>query len=455
MAVVCCNEPSAYRRQTLKIAKLLNKEDVDEIVYLSEDFVPPSEAAHISSGVNLMRCLERHGRLGPNHYHYLTTCLREVGRFDLATSLIQSMNCSLPFIPPSFTVPCQMQGLRLGILHSKRMQYAQHMGHMNALSRNQLFWENEWKAVFEMLCMSLGDCHNLPESGAMMKVLGITLSDINGSATSLVAAFRELRSINDIPVVRKILHEVDTHYDRLNITLDGIQWKKQTCQVYLNQANVASLACSFLGEFLSELFGGQVVMHEAEKLSEGLAAVESIVNIAQKGLSMLQWLFGVLELVVSSSLDINHHELQLKSMISELLQEGIAEHHRDLFTYILKDSEVLLKKIQEDGLINAKEGPSTSLPPSVVQNCPVLNTLYVNALLLQNASLITPGEWTKIKLNFRMQEKEFARMYSCAVGALFQLLSSVVDCFRQNIMSAALIQAPASIQELITELFKF
>ncbi len=36
------SEPSPYRKQMLRISQLLSKENVDKIVYLSEDFVTAS-----------------------------------------------------------------------------------------------------------------------------------------------------------------------------------------------------------------------------------------------------------------------------------------------------------------------------------------------------------------------------------------------------------------------------
>ena len=42
-----------------------------KIVYLTEDFIPQQ----ISSGDDLIRYLERHGRLGPTNYTYLLACL--------------------------------------------------------------------------------------------------------------------------------------------------------------------------------------------------------------------------------------------------------------------------------------------------------------------------------------------------------------------------------------------
>ena len=52
------SKPSPYRCKILTVSRLLSKEDVDEILYLSEDFIPQSEVGQIFSGLDLMRSLE-------------------------------------------------------------------------------------------------------------------------------------------------------------------------------------------------------------------------------------------------------------------------------------------------------------------------------------------------------------------------------------------------------------
>ena len=120
MAQLVSSRPSTHRRLLLKISKHLSKEDVKEIAFLSEDFLPPSEVAGNSSGVDLMRGLEKHGRVGPGNYHYLLSCLEDVGRLDLAELLLSESPSQIPYMPQSFTATCQMQQLNMAILGRKR-----------------------------------------------------------------------------------------------------------------------------------------------------------------------------------------------------------------------------------------------------------------------------------------------------------------------------------------------
>ena len=47
------SKPSPHRCKILTVSQLLSKEDVDEILDLSEDFIPQSEVKQISSGLDL------------------------------------------------------------------------------------------------------------------------------------------------------------------------------------------------------------------------------------------------------------------------------------------------------------------------------------------------------------------------------------------------------------------
>ena len=102
-------KPSPHRCKILSVSRYLSKEDVDEILYLSEDFIPQSEVKQISSGLDLMRSLERHNRVAPGKYSYLLACLKEIGRIDLVKSLTEFIySCLLESMPASFRAPSQM-----------------------------------------------------------------------------------------------------------------------------------------------------------------------------------------------------------------------------------------------------------------------------------------------------------------------------------------------------------
>ena len=135
---------SPHRCKILTVSRLLSKEDVDEILYLSEDFIPQSEVKQISSGLDLMRSLEHHKRLAPGKYSYLLACLKEIGRIDLAKTLTELIySCLLESIPSSFRAPSQMYAAKLQILMKKQSRYVEGMRNLQAAAGNLHFWE-EW-----------------------------------------------------------------------------------------------------------------------------------------------------------------------------------------------------------------------------------------------------------------------------------------------------------------------
>ena len=138
------SKPSPHRCKILAVSRLLSKEDVDEILYLSEDFIPQSEVKQIFSGLDLMRSLEHHKRLAPGKYSYLLACLKEIGRIDLARTLTEFIySCLLESMPSSFRAPSQMYAAKLRILRKKQSRYVEGMRNLQAVSSNLHFWE-EW-----------------------------------------------------------------------------------------------------------------------------------------------------------------------------------------------------------------------------------------------------------------------------------------------------------------------
>ena len=55
---------SNHRCKILTVSQLLSKEDVDEILYLSEDFIPQSEVKQISSGLDLCTLIKHNELIG-------------------------------------------------------------------------------------------------------------------------------------------------------------------------------------------------------------------------------------------------------------------------------------------------------------------------------------------------------------------------------------------------------
>lgn len=447
-------QPPHHRKLTLKIAKLLSKEDVDEMLYLSEDFLLENERVGITNGIELMRSLERHKRLGPGNASYLLSCLKEIGREDLASILSQSllMESPLQVDPPSFSLPNQMLQLKLSSVHSKQSKFAQQMKYMSTLTRNRRHWETEWEGLFQGLLHCMDDVHPLPHIDDVHGILSDTLEYIFGIVHAQTSALVHFQTAGSHRIATKHLQEANRIYKKLYSTFQGIHWDKRREGGVMTQASIASETCSFLADFLSELLGKQVVTSETEKLSETLNAIESLVYIAGHSMNILQWLFAVVHMTVAYSLDLSPYQTRLRSTVALLLRKGIT-HHNHLLQHLLRGTNIF-KTATSHGLLSEVPEESLDASASMIQNCPVFVTLYVNLTVLLSFSEATPADWEQIKTNFREEEKMFARMYSHEVRVVFQELCSEVDSFLDETLDLALKQAPG-LQEIVKAMLHY
>ena len=138
-------KPSPHRRCLLQLSKSLEQHQIDELLYLSEDFIPQTESKTIQSGIDFMRCLEKHGRLAPGQYDYLTSCLDEIGRNDLAQKLDSVSSLVVP----------QALYLRHRSILEKQKQFLQEKRELYQLSRDTRFWDVWTRDTHQKLSIQL------------------------------------------------------------------------------------------------------------------------------------------------------------------------------------------------------------------------------------------------------------------------------------------------------------
>ena len=136
------SEPSAHRCWLLQLSKSLKSKEINELLYLSEDFIAQTEADLIRSGtgVDFMRSLERHGRLDPNNYSYLGLCLKEIRRMDLLKLPPFSQNTKSAAKEEHLQIAQQFY-CKLKAVRDKGQRYLQIKDELQQLSHNTLFWE--------------------------------------------------------------------------------------------------------------------------------------------------------------------------------------------------------------------------------------------------------------------------------------------------------------------------
>ena len=254
------------------------------------------------------------------------------------------------------------------------------------------------------------------------------------------------------------LREVDIHWRSITKTLESIRWEskldtdgktpKQSESHHIVQST-ASEACRFLCDFLFELVGREEVEREARRLSQAVFTIEFVAYTPRNAWEMLSWLLGMIEIVVSSSLDLQSCQSEVGWAVSNLLKGGYS--FKKLLIQLF-DGTRILRQIQENGLLITEEQPSSMLLP-----CPVLFTLHVSLLVLLHSAEITQKDWRQIKAKLLKQlvniDEEYGHVYPPKVRAIFQTVQNELDCFRENTVAAALECAPVGVQELVRELF--
>ena len=272
------SKPSPHRCKILTVSRLLSKEDVDEILYLSEDFIPQSEVKRISSGLDLMRSQEHHKTLAPGKYSYLLACLKEIGRIDLARTLTEFIySCLLESIPSSFRAPSQMYTAKLGILMNKQSRYVEGMRNLQAAAGNLHFWEKWISSTFHHLLKCTSNSTpilpvNIPE---LLQLILEGVVNVTVPWTGAVLAF--LQGTNDNQFGRK-LQDIQLHKAKLFGDLSGAGLSEILLQTeHPQHLDVAISAASYaLFDFLSELLGKAVDSEKVETLLKSLSDIESI-----------------------------------------------------------------------------------------------------------------------------------------------------------------------------------
>ena len=437
MAVVL-SQPSPYRKQLLKIAKMLSREDVDELLFLSEDFIPQSEQEQIrSSGVNLMRCLIRRGRLEPGNCYYLYFCLNEIGRVDLARSLAEFyLMPPLPFTPPSFCLPSQMMGTKLTII--ARSKQAKHKQQFKFFMQSEAQWASECRELLQGL---MNDVYPLPCASNVENILGSTLEQISKTVDAQTTAMTQFEMTKYPLQFTKYVQEADACYKKLQSTLEGIQWRKQ--QHWHVQSRAHDVCFCFV-DFFSELLGKQV----GTKLSEMMYYL-SHMYMPTSVLGILHWLFVAIEEVTSSSLDVQSCEAQLTSILTQFREKGCIYHWEIVGT--LLEGTKILEKAQKDGFLIAAHEIPISDPTSLVHNSPILLGIFTCLLVLRYSAVATSEDWEQIKANFTLNAKAFGSMMFHRTRIMRTRASG---CLHEELLQAVLkegVHVPG-LQEVIREI---
>ena len=452
------SKPSPHRCKTLSVSRLLSKEDVNEILYLSEDFIPQSEVGQISSGLDLMRSLERHNRVAPGKYSYLLACLKEIGRIDLVTTLTEFIySCLLESMPSTFRAPSQMYAAKLHILMSKQSRYVEGMKTLQAAANNVNFWEEWISSTFHRLLKCSSDSSPiLSEKVTIPELVHLILEGVvNVTVPWVGAVLAFLQGTSGTEVKRK-LQDIQLHKVKLFDDLSGAGLSEEFLLTERSQhLDVAVSAASYaLFDFLSELLGKAVDSERVGRLLKALSAIESITpeNCAFETLPQL--LLQLTKVAVSSSIQFQSCESLLKSLLHNL--KNINTVLTVLQGTILEDK---VSKIKQE--LTNEEGNFLYCLPEL-DACPLVTTTLVCLLALFSVLEITPIHWEKIEMQLlqclkSQQQKEMMAL-KCLLLQVCGAMQCELDSFRDTSLTEFVSVIPGEndhLQDLIASVLQY
>jgi len=380
---------------------------VNELLFLSEDFIPQSEVEQIFSGVDLMRSLEQHGRLSPAKYDYLLACLKEVGRLDLVINLTEFIFRNLlEFLPCGFRGPNQMYAMKIHALKIKQRRCVESMQSLQIAASSMDFWEEWCNSVLQSIVSWATSTACMSEDVDFPQILLESTANISMAWMDAAASFRKGSSKNE---TERKLQNIQRHKKNLYAFLDhgrnglnGItSWSKQP--EHLDHA--MSVASAALVDFLSELLGHSADSENVQKLQMTLAGIRAITPEGYSMEMVTQSLLILTKMAVNSSLERSSCEQLLKSLLSQL--RNVITCCRGSLLKIFHGTKLAKKtlEIEIELFESVHETDEFHLPSFDISNCPMLFTMLVCLLTLFYSSELNPDQWQQI----RMQLFQFLR----------------------------------------------
>lgn len=78
---------SQFKNVLLEISKQLSKEELEQMKFLSGDFIFKKDMEKVDAGFTLFRILMERGKLGEDNTDFLCDMLRHIHRLDLITKV--------------------------------------------------------------------------------------------------------------------------------------------------------------------------------------------------------------------------------------------------------------------------------------------------------------------------------------------------------------------------------
>ena len=401
-------KPSLHRRCLLQLSKSLERQDINELLYLSEDFIPQTEAAGIVCGVDLMRSLEKHCRLGPGQYDYLASCLLEIGRIDLAQKLDLSASFSqsghLP-LPPVFH-------WKQKAIQDKKMQFLEKKGELHQLSRNTTFWETWMSETLRELSVQLEyrdaqmtatpKTHNT--SHALKAAVRLIFGAIQHSGSFLAEMEQHSDSLSLSANTQLLVRLEEDLSTALSISplhcvaptphIEPIQRFRDKHPLSV----VATKLFTSLSDLLKELYGETEAKKQLKDLEESLSAFKSLLHTNAHLCFGFLSLVHLTDTVASSDMEVLDQEArEIIASLVEAFPDGAIITVRKPTLAALKGTSVLeaLKEDKDMQILFSSDPPP--LPCPCKANKSLRFGLLTVLLTLYNSAKLTKSEWRTIQ----------------------------------------------------------
>ena len=439
---------------------------MDEIVYLSEDFIPLSEVGQISSGLDLIRSLERHNRVAPGKYSYLLACLKEIGRIDLVKSLTEFIySCLLESMPASFRAPSQMYAAKLDILMHKQSRYVEGMRNLQAAAGNLHFWEEWISSTFHHLLKCTSDSALIfPEKVDIPEFLHLTLEGVRSVSLSWIGTAVVFLQGKSKTEFGKKLQDIQLHKTKLFDDLSGagvnktFSWNERPQHLHLA---VSAASCA-LFEFLSELLGKAADNERVRELLKSLSDIKSITPESYGFETLTQLLLLVTKAAVSSSIQCQSCEPLLKSLLYQL--KNVINCNSSKVLTVLQGTklEAIFSKINLSALeFNHEERNFLDCLPEL-DACPLVITMLVCLLALLSVPELTPIHWQQIEKQLlqylHTQQQNTIMTVKRLMPQVCEAMQRELDSFRDTSLTELVKVIPGEndhLQDLVASVFYY
>lgn len=388
-------EPSIHRKCLLRLSKSLDQKEINELLYLSEDFIPQSEVTDIQSGVDLVRSLEKHGRLGPRNYSYLTHCLVEIGRVDLAQKLD----------------PSQMEGTLPRHVIRLKQSVKRELEQMSRSATLEV-WVGE---TLQQLSIQLEFSNPLKVRNtnqtlkAATKLISSAIEQ-SGRILEEVKHDRLPRLTNSTSRMERLEEDLSTALSNSPLQSTTSSNTVEPVERFKNKhplSEVANNLYSSLSELLHELYGETEVRTKLKELEESLGAVKSLLHTNAHICFGFLSLIHITDTVASNSTEVLDKEAQeiIESFVLGFPEGAIITVSKH--TLAALEGTAVLEALKEDKALDIlfNSNPPKLECPCKANKCLRFGLLTVLLTLYKSASL-TQSDWRSIQSRIMQQFRE-------------------------------------------------